>query len=89
MAEQVTTGFIPLGGLVGIALGLYGLAPAFFGARLKRLREAAASAWLGDDEAEGEDGFDQAFDPLVGSRRREHSLFGLPAAWRDPDPTHR
>ena len=87
MAEQVTTAFIVLGGIVGIALGLYGLAPTLFQGRLQRLRAAMQTAWADrfdeDDSDEGEERFDAAYGLLVDSRRREHSLFGLPNAWRE------
>jgi hypothetical protein len=84
MAEELTTGFIVLGGFVGIALGLYGLAPVFFQQRLKRLRTAIESGWPGSEE-DFEDPewerLDAAYGMLVDSRRRESSLFGLPTAW--------
>jgi len=89
MAEQVTTAFIVLGGIVGIALGLYGLAPTLFQGRLQRLRAAMQTAWADrfDEDDSGEERFDAAYGLLVDSRRREHSLFGLPNAWRDTAPS--
>jgi hypothetical protein len=92
MAEQLTTGFIVFGGLVGIALGLYGLAPVFFQQRLKRLRTAIESGWPGsaeDFEDPEWERLDAAYGILVDSRRRESSLFGLPTAWNQaqtPEP---
>jgi hypothetical protein len=92
MVEQITTAFIILGGLVGIALGTYGLAPAFFHHRLANLRLRRRDAGADDDwpedialEFEDEDGarLDQAYGVLVDSRRREKGLFGLPSAWQE------
>lgn len=93
MVEQITTAFIILGGFVGIALGTYGLAPAFFHSRLANLRLHRRDAAADDDwpedialESEDEDGarLDQAYGVLVDSRRREKGLFGLPSAWQEP-----
>jgi hypothetical protein len=89
MADQLTTGFIVLGGLVGVALGLYGLAPMFFQERLQRLRTAIESGWPGNEDDFEDPGWqrlDAAYGMLVDSRRRETSLFGLPAAWNQPQP---
>jgi hypothetical protein len=90
MVEQITTGFVLIGALVGIGLGLYGLAPTVFRRRLRKLRDRLAvesgegeTEFCDDDEYVDEDNLSGAYGFLVDSRRRSRSLFGLPSAWRD------
>jgi hypothetical protein len=87
MLHQIITAVMVLAGITGVALGLYGLAPAFFQKRLSRLSGAAdtydwdaAETYEDDDK----DGFSQAYEMLVDTPRRAAGLFGLPGAWAAP-----
>jgi hypothetical protein len=88
MDQGASTALIVLGGLVGVALGLYGLAPVFFKERLRRLKSAVGPGWSDDEGLDTADPewqrLDAAYGLLVDSRRRESSLFGLPSAWHQP-----
>ncbi|HXG03419.1 MAG TPA: hypothetical protein VNO23_08425 [Candidatus Binatia bacterium] len=88
MEQGASTALIVLGGLVGVTLGLYGLAPVFFKDRLRRLKSAVGPGWSEDEGPDTADPewqrLDAAYGLLVDSRRRESSLFGLPSAWHQP-----
>jgi hypothetical protein len=91
MLHLITTAFILAGGLVGIALGLYGLAPAFFQGRLERLRRfrlATAHGWDDDPGMYEIDGADEDDDYLaaVDALQHERGAFGLPSAWQHAAP---
>ncbi len=80
MFENLTTAFIVLGGLVGIALGLYGLAPALFPRRLGKAREALYG-WEPDYEDPEEQPLPD-FSAMDNYRAPAGETFVLPSAWR-------
>lgn len=88
MFEQLTTISIVTGGILGMAFGIYGIAPMFFRGRLQR-RTAARPVWgeYEDDPLDGDHDDDDyesggRFALVMEARRRAQTHFDLPQAWQ-------